>query len=238
MAVRPPVGGQRARRSHDWRRETPAQRPADRASWQYGPPSPRTKSAIKGGLKDDHVHPVAAQNGQFGAGWQRLGQTAAGGHNGGYRLSHYPGAVTVGNGARPPPPERGRRLLRPADRDSEHSPRSPVRRAGHQISNSRVRAEASDKRARDFGNRHRASRTPASPIARYQPCRRDAGGFPCTGCLGRRPGRRLTSACFPAIPLNSPGPESSHSGPTGRAVPVDRLTARRTWRGCPVGIAL
>jgi hypothetical protein len=61
--------------------------------------------------------------------------------NGGYRVSHYPGAVTVGNGARPPPPEHGRRLLRPADRDSEHSPRSPVRRAGHQISNSRVRAE-------------------------------------------------------------------------------------------------
>jgi hypothetical protein len=30
--------------------------------------SPRTKSAIKGGLKNDHVHPVAAQNGQFGAG--------------------------------------------------------------------------------------------------------------------------------------------------------------------------
>jgi hypothetical protein len=56
-------------------------------------------------------------------------------------VSHDTGAVTVGNGARPPPPERGRRLPRPADRDSEHSPRSPVRRAGHQISNSRVRAE-------------------------------------------------------------------------------------------------
>ncbi len=60
-----PVGQEASAR----RRETQAQRSADRASWQYGSPaSPRTKSAIKGGLKDDHVHPVAAQNGQFGAG--------------------------------------------------------------------------------------------------------------------------------------------------------------------------
>ncbi len=37
-------------------------------------------------------------------------------------LSH-PGAATVGNGARPPPPGRGRRLPRPADRDSDPIPR-------------------------------------------------------------------------------------------------------------------
>ena len=58
---------------------------------------------------------------------------------------------------------------------------------------------------------------------------REAGmgreGYLCIGCLGRRPGRRLTAACFPAIPPNSLGPELSHYGPTGRAVPVDRLTA-------------
>jgi hypothetical protein len=41
----------------------------------------------------------------------------------------------------------------------------------------------------------------------------------------RRLGWRLTSACFPAIPPNSLGPELSHCGPIGRAVPVDRLTA-------------
>ena len=52
-----------------------------------------------------------------------------------------PAAATVGNGARPPPPERGRRLLRPADRDSEHSLRPPVRQAGHQISDSPGAAE-------------------------------------------------------------------------------------------------
>jgi hypothetical protein len=34
-----------------------------------------------------------------------------------------------------------------------------------------------------------------------------------------------TNAPAPAIPLNSLGPELSHYGPTGRAVPVDRLTA-------------
>jgi hypothetical protein len=71
----------------------------------------------------------------------------------------------------------------------------------------------------------RASAAPASPIARYQPYRRDANGYPCTGCLGRRLGRRPRSTGFPAMPLNSLGPELSHYGPTGRAVPDDRLTA-------------
>ncbi len=66
---------------------------------------------------------------------------------------------------------------------------------------------------------------------RCQPCRgvrcdrRDVGGYLCIGCLGRRLGRRLTGAGFPAMPLTSFGPELSHHGPAGRAVPVDRLTA-------------
>jgi hypothetical protein len=51
------------------------------------------------------------------------------------------------------------------------------------------------------------------------------GEYLCIGCLGRRPERQLTAACFPAIPPNSLGLELSHHGPTGRAVPVDRLTA-------------
>ena len=52
--------------------------------------------------------------------------------NGGYRVLHEPRSCHS-NGARLPPPERGCRLLRPAERDSEHGLRPPVRQAGRRI---------------------------------------------------------------------------------------------------------
>jgi hypothetical protein len=157
-------------------------------------------------------------------------------------------SITVGDRARPSPPERGRRLLRPADRDSEHRPRSPVRRAGHQINNSRVRAEG-------FGHPCTRLRKPTPGVARsrQRDVQVDASakgklndqdgqvgqvGLPqaCrAGCcsLNRWRGCRLRACHVRSPPVIRPG--RNQDAVPGHSARRPARATPRAWSGLPAG---